>query len=135
MTRPPCSGECDGPLNEVPRDRIEREKVREEQCGFFHQRIAAIFQKHGVFGEEVMLPQVQAEPGSTSRPDAVIAAIDRRGATPQIGVVVDHPPSCAVMRAGGARPGLGTICDEIEERLSAIRKIRDLGLASSSPAG
>ena len=46
-----------------------------------------------------MLPKVLAQPRPAGRPDAVIGVVDRRRAAPEVKIVVQHPPPCAIVLA------------------------------------
>ena len=56
-----------------------------------HDRVGPLAQELPVAGEQVMLPEVVAEPGAAGGPDAVIRGVDGRRAAPEVGVVVQHP--------------------------------------------
>ena len=46
--------------------------------------------------EEILLPQMRAEPCVACRPDAYRTVVDSTGGTPQVGIVVEHPAACAI---------------------------------------
>jgi hypothetical protein len=64
-------------------------------------------QKLAVPMVEPVPPQVLTQPGSAHWPDPVVGGIDRGGATPEIGVVMQDPTTCAVLllRDEGAAVG------------------------------
>ena len=62
-----------------------------------------------VAGELVMFPEILAKPRAAHRPHADIAAVNRRGRAPQIGVVMRHPAARAIHDLGRARAGFGQV--------------------------
>ena len=68
-----------------------------------------------------------AEPGAAGRPDAVIRGVDRGGAAPEVGVVVQDPAARAVMLLRG-RPARSRRHPRSGRRAArALGEVRDLG--------
>src|SRR5207244_3233857 len=84
-------------------------------------------QKILVAREEVMFPKMVAKPGATRHPNAMIGGIDRRRAAPNIGIMVQDPPTCGVMRLGSFAARLDTIFDQPKQWFVALGKIAHFG--------
>ena len=69
-----------------------------------------------VAGEEVLFPEMEAEPWRAGDPDAVVGAVDGRGAAPEIEVVVEAPAARAVVLLGGGDAGFTEFFEGLEER-------------------
>ncbi len=105
--------------------RVLDQIIHEEQRRPFQRRVGATGQEVLVPGEQVVFPEVVTEPGPAGRPDAV-DVVDRRGAPPVVGVVVDHPPPGAVLLPGGPRAADGQVVDQVEQGLVALAEVRAL---------
>ena len=79
-----------------------------------------------------MFPQVLAQPRTACDPDAVIRAVDGRGSTPEVGVVMQVPTPAVVVGLCRVAASFGAIVDQVEERFVAFSSDCRLPLASSS---
>lgn len=95
------------------------EVIDKELCRAFHEGVGSVAQKVSVAGVFIMPPQVLAQPGTTRGPNAVIAGVDGRGATPNIGVVVEYPAATAVVRSCGFLPAFGDFFEHAKEGFMA----------------
>ena len=102
------------------------ERVEEELRGTFHGRID-FCQIFFVDGEEIMFPQILAEPRAAHRPHAGVRPVNRCGRAPQIRVVMDDPAVCVVVDFGRAGAGVRQIHDHRRQRLDAFGKIGHFG--------
>ncbi len=105
--------------------RIIGPRVIRRRASALQSRVTLSGQEVLVAGEEVVLPEVMAEPGAPGRPDAV-DVVDRRGRAPEVGVVVDHPAACAVLLLGGPGAADGQVVDQGEEGLVAFAEVGQL---------
>src|SRR5215472_1626969 len=67
------------------------------------------------------------EPCATCDPDTVVRRVNRRRATPDIRVVMKHPPASGVVRLCRFAAGDGTLIDQIKKRFRTLRQIADFG--------
>ena len=67
-----------------------------------------------------------AEPCTTRHPDAVIGCIDRCRASPEVGIVMQHPTGCIVIFFCRLTTGLRQLFDHLEHRFMCRRKVEQL---------
>ena len=99
--------------------RFFDQRIEEELRRAFHRRVEAL-QKISVAGEEVMFPEILAEPRAAGRPMPP-RPVNRRRRAPEVGVVMRHPAARAPVHLRGARAGLGEVH---APSASAARRIR-----------
>ena len=110
--------------------RVLTRKSTKKSARLLHHRVGALRQEIAVAGEQVVLPEVLAEPGAAGGPDAVVRVVDRRRAAPEVGVVVQHPAARAVV---GPRPSCGRLADQLVDQVE--QRLVALGRGSSTSAG
>ena len=76
-----------------------------------------------VAGEEIVLPEMCGEPGTTRREHTPAGAVDRSGNAPEVGVVVGHPSVAAIHLLCGEGSGLAEVANHREQRLLRLGKI------------
>ncbi len=86
-----------------------------------------ILEEFPIAGEEIVFPEMLAEPGTAHGPHAEPGCIDRSGPAPEVDVVVRHPAAAVVVDAGGLRAGDGDLPEHVEEGLVALGEVRHLG--------
>ena len=96
---------------------IIKKIIKQELGGLFHDRIGAPCEELAIASEIVMIPQVQAQPGPTHRPNACVNSVDGHGVSPQICVVMDDKPARAIKSPGDSAPVLSRVIDQVEKRL------------------
>ena len=105
--------------------RFFDERIEEELRRAFHCRVEAL-QKIEVLGEEVVFPEILAEPRAAGGPVSPRAVNGRRRA-PEVGVVVRDPATGAPVHLRGARAGLREVLHHPQERFDALAEIARLG--------
>ena len=103
------------------------EKVREEQGRFLHYRVCAAGEEFLVACEEVMLPEVSAQPGPAGDPYTVVGIIYGRCAAPEVGIMMEHPPPAAVVYFCCLLSGDNEVIEHIEQRFVTLREVAYLG--------
>ena len=74
-----------------------------------------------------MIPEMQAQPRAAHGPHAPVRPINGRGRAPEVGVVMHHPPACAVLRLRGASASHGEVVHHSDERLDALGEVAGFG--------
>ena len=98
------------------------QEFQEELRRALHDRVV-VLEELPIAGEEVVLPEVLAEPGAADGPHAVPGRVDRGGPAPEIDVVVGHPAAAAVVDVGGLRAGDRDVLEHVEEGLVALGEV------------
>jgi len=96
--------------------------VQEELRSAPHGRIG-LCQEGLVLTEQVVLPQVHAQPCTAQGPHPVLGPVDRGRGPPQVCVVVGDPPPGPVLDLGRAGPGLGELGDHPDQGLRALGQV------------
>ena len=120
------------PADQVAGERVFHEVIEEELRGRLHGRIGPLGQKLLIAGEQVLLPEMLAEPGPADDPDAVVRGVDRRRAPPEIEVMVHDPAAGPVVVLGHRLAGDGQFVDGVVQRLLALGQVGGQARASSS---
>ena len=106
--------------------RVLDQELQEELRRAPHDRVG-VLEELPIAGEEVVFPEMLAEPGTADGPHAVLGRIDRSGPAPEIDVVVGHPAAAVVVDAGGLRAGDRDVPEHVEEGLVALGEVCHLG--------
>src|SRR5262245_40228538 len=72
------------------------------------------------------MPEMRAKPCAAGGPETPQWSIDRRRLSPQIGVVMTHPTTRAVMNTRRARAILNQLRHHPQQRLMTFRQVRCL---------
>src|SRR5678815_6078570 len=72
----------------------------------------------------IAIPERHGEPRATGRPEPPLWAVNRGGRTPEIGVVMHHPPAGSVHLARGPCAGHRQILHERRQRVHRLLEIR-----------
>ena len=104
--------------------RVCDEIIEEEFRRFLHRRIARR-EKRAIAAEEVVLPQMLREPRRAHRPQPRARQIAGAREAPDVGDVMRHESSRAVVNAGCLSSRLAQRLDEVEQRQVAFGEIRD----------
>ena len=105
--------------------RVSHEKVEEELGRALHDRVV-LAQEVAIAREQVVLPEVRAEPRARRRERAPARAVHRSGDAPDVRVLVEDPAPGAVVLAGDAGALIGHLADQPEERLRRLGEVGDL---------
>lgn len=69
---------------------------------------------------------MMAQPGSARNPNAVFGIVAGSGPTPEVGVVMQNPPTGVVVGLGRLPTADGTVINQGEQGLVAFGKVADL---------
>ena len=118
-------GRLTGTDDEIALRGMFDENLGIETSGIAHDR-KDLAEKGLVAGEEVMLPEMAAEPGGTHWPQPRRCAVYGSGDAPLVGVVMEHPAVGTVHLAGSLTTRLGHLADEFEQGAVHLREVTDL---------
>jgi len=80
--------------------------IEEELGRALHDRVSLIGQPTR---EAATLPELIAEPRASGLPDPVVRPVDGSGPSPDVGIVMQNPPACPVVRPGGLAARFGDL--------------------------
>ena len=115
-----------GVRDEPPALGVAHQEVQEELGGPLHDRVH-LFQELPVPREEVVLPEVGAQPGASGREGSPVGAIHRRRDAPEIGVLVLDPAARTVVLPRDLAALVGQLLDHPDERLRELAEVRHFG--------
>ncbi|MNO42713.1 hypothetical protein D3C76_329100 [compost metagenome] len=103
-------------------------QIIQQEPGRLLHRLIRLHQKITVLAEPVMLPEMQAQPGSSQRPEGRrhVGILWSR-ICPDIRIVMRRKPSAAIHDPGCDPSRLPHPLDQIEQRLMAFGQITDFG--------
>src|SRR4051794_34521088 len=106
--------------------RIFNQVIREEQACVLHGGIGACAEEILIAGEKIMFPQMLAQPRASRHPGAMSGRVDRRGAAPEIGIMMEHPAMGTVVGLGSLAAALCAFLNEFKKRVGAFREVGNL---------
>ena len=99
------------------------EDVEDEAGGPGDQGIEPFDERPGPAGIDRVIPELGAEPGAAGWPQSPLGAVDRTGGAPEVGVVMQHPATGAVVLARHDPAALAQVLNHRDQRLEALGKI------------
>ena len=101
---------------------MRHQKVREELNATFEEREVRL-QELLVPRVFVVLPKVGAKPSAADRKRPPTRPVHRRRDAPKVGVLVEHPPACAVVLLRHLRALIRNVADQLEQRFGQIAEV------------
>src|SRR5258708_38560204 len=105
--------------------RFFDKRIEKELCSTFHDRIRAL-QKSLIPGELVVIPEMRAQPCAARWPESPQWTIDRRGGSPEIGVVMTNPAARSILYSRRVTSVFYEFSHHSSQWFMTLRQIRSL---------